>query len=204
MSDAFSFAVPPFDRLTSRQRERFSASLDIGFYPKGSTIINGSAAAETLYVILKGTVEELRDGEIVAIYGPRDSFDTKALFGTVEGKTFTAAEDVICHLASRQILIDLAQENQPFGDYYSQDIAEKLRLLSRDHANREMAALTMTPVGRTMIRTPLFVEASISVRYAAVLMKTHRVTSLLVRDGDRVGILTGTDMREAVILADCR
>lgn len=200
MLDAFSFALPPFDRLTPGQRDRLRASLDLALFPQGTVIMRGAEATECLYVVFRGLVQERQGGEPIAIYGPRDCFDSKALFGTTEANTFFAVEDTLCHLVPRHTLASLAQENPPFGDFYTQDIAERLRNLAQQTANREMAALTMARVSRAPLHPPVFVDASTSVRYAAVLMKTHRTTSVLVRDGDRVGILTGTDMREAVIL----
>ncbi|MBI1209088.1 MAG: CBS domain-containing protein [Azospirillum sp.] len=200
LETAFSFAIPPFDRLTPAQQDSLRAALDLGFYPKDATILPDRDATECLFVILSGSVVERRGANPVAYYGPRDCFDTKALFGTREPNTFIAAEDTICHLVPRAVITDLARENVPFGDFYTQDIAEKLRLLAREHGNREMAALTMTRLGRATLQAPLIVEPGCTVRSAAGLMKTHHTGSVLVRDGERVGILTGTDMREAVIL----
>ncbi|CAK0779162.1 CBS domain-containing protein [uncultured Gammaproteobacteria bacterium] len=200
LSDAFSFAIPPFDRLTPAQAEKVLASLDLGYFPKGAVVMRGAEATESLYVVLKGSVHERHENAALAIYGPRDSFDAKALFGATDANTFVAAEDTICHLVPRQTLVELARENPPFGEFYQQDITDRLRMLGRDHSNRELAALTMARIDRALVRPVVVVEGTASIRYAAVLMKTNRVTSLLVRDGDKVGIVTGSDMREAVIL----
>src|SRR5208282_4899817 len=45
-----------------------------------------------------------------------------------------------------------------------------------------------------------FIEASDSIERAAVKMSESKVKTLFVREGERVGIITGTDLSNAAIL----
>jgi len=198
----FSFDLPPFDRLTPSQREEVLAGLDLGFYPRDSVIIGGGEVADVLHVVIMGTVVERHGADLVAQYGPHDSFDLKALFDSADTHTFLAAEDTLCHLLPRALVFDLGRRNPPFGTLLARDFADRLRSLVHGHSHREMAALTMARIGATCVRPPVFVEATASLRETAVAMKQHRVNGVLVRDGERVGIVTGTDLREAAILGD--
>ncbi|WP_247894703.1 putative nucleotidyltransferase substrate binding domain-containing protein [Azospirillum argentinense] len=86
-----------------------------------------------------------------------------------------------------------------------QEFADRLSALANERSNRETAALTMARIREAYLRPPVFVEAGASLRDAAAAMKRDQASSVLVRDGDpgkggRVGILTGTDLRDLVVL----
>lgn len=216
---AFDFAVPPFDRLTPAEQARLAASLDIGLYAKDSVILKPGERADCLYVVMRGLVQERRGGEVAAVHGPHDSFGLPALFGDdtmggpdgAGGVACVAAEDSICHLVPRQALVELARDNPAFADFLYQDFGDKLRALSSERANREMAALTMARIRQAYLHPPVFVDAADSLRDAALAMKRNQASSVLVREGagregagreadGRVGILTGTDLRDLVVL----
>lgn len=208
MSDAFDFAVPPFDRLTPAEQKRLADSLDLGLYAKDSVILKPGERADCLYVVQQGLVQERRGGEVAAVHGPHDSFDLQALFGDDSSggpaRSCVAAEDTICHLVPRQILIELARDNPAFADSIYQDFGEKLRALAGERSNREMAALTMARIRQAYLHPPVFVEATASLRDAALAMKQNQASSVLVRGAGehqgRTGILTGTDLRDLVVL----
>ncbi|WP_247894704.1 cyclic nucleotide-binding domain-containing protein [Azospirillum argentinense] len=113
MSDAFDFSVPPFDRLTPEQRQRLAAALDLGVYARDGVILSRDEPADCLFVVRQGLVHERRGGEVVAVYGAHDSFDLQALFSDGQARSFVAAEDTLCDLVPRPILLELAHENAP-------------------------------------------------------------------------------------------
>ncbi|MDQ2106271.1 putative nucleotidyltransferase substrate binding domain-containing protein [Azospirillum isscasi] len=205
MSDAFDFSVPPFDRLTPEQQQRLAASLDLGVYVRDSVILNRDGAADCLFVVRQGLVHERRGGEVVAVHGAHDSFDLQALFSGGQARSFVAAEDTLCDLVPRPVLLELARENAAFGAVIQQDFADRLSALASERSNRETAALTMARIRQAYLHPPVFVEAGASLRDAAAAMKQNKASSVLVRDGDpksggRIGILTGTDLRDLVVL----
>ncbi|KAA1057877.1 putative nucleotidyltransferase substrate binding domain-containing protein [Azospirillum argentinense] len=205
MSDAFDFSVPPFDRLTPEQRQRLAAALDLGVYARDGVILSRDEPADCLFVVRQGLVHERRGGEVVAVYGAHDSFDLQALFSDGQARSFVAAEDTLCDLVPRPILLELAHENAAFGAVIQQEFADRLSALANERSNRETAALTMARIREAYLRPPVFVEAGASLRDAAAAMKRDQASSVLVRDGDpkkggRVGILTGTDLRDLVVL----
>ncbi|MBP2295637.1 putative nucleotidyltransferase substrate binding domain-containing protein [Azospirillum rugosum] len=213
---AFDFAVPPFDRLTPAEQASLAASLDLGLYAKDSVILKSGERADCLYVVMRGLVQERRGGEVAAVHGPHDSFGLQALFGddTAGGVACVAAEDTICHLVPRQALVELARDNPAFADCIYRDFGDKLRALASERSNREMAALTMARIRQAYLHPPVFVDATASLRDAALAMKRNQASSVLVREGngqeggapggpnkdERIGILTGTDLRDLVVL----
>ena len=49
---------PPFDLLDEAARQRLAARVDMGFHPRGDTIISAGTASEQVVVILKGRVHD--------------------------------------------------------------------------------------------------------------------------------------------------
>lgn len=196
---AFDFEIPPFDRLSAAERERLAASLDLGVYARDSVVLGQDETADVLFVVLEGHVHERRGGEIAAAFGPRDRFGLRALYGGRSG-SFIAAEDTICHLIPQAVLEQLGRDNPDFGAMLIQDFAQRMRDVANERFNREMAALTMARIRQAYLHPPLFVAGTASLREAATAMKAHKASSVLVQDGERTGILTGTDLRDLVVL----
>ncbi|AWK86170.1 DUF294 nucleotidyltransferase-like domain-containing protein [Azospirillum thermophilum] len=200
----FDFDLPPFDRLDAAGRERLARALDIGVYGRDEVVLPRDQAADVLFVVVQGTIQERRGGEIAAVYGPGDRFDLQALYGGGQPRSLVAVEPGLCHLIPRAVLEDLARDYPDFGEVIVQDFAQRMTALASERSNREMAALTMARIRQAYLHPPLFVEGTASLREAAAAMKTHRASSVLVRDrdaqGERVGILTGTDLRDLVVL----
>jgi CBS domain-containing protein len=84
MPNAFDATNPPFDRLTSQEVETLRAALDIAYFRPDETVIAQNAAANALFVVIKGTIEERDGNDLLALLGPKDSFDSRAL---VHGKS---------------------------------------------------------------------------------------------------------------------
>lgn len=210
MSNRFNFAIPPFDRLTPPERDKLSVGIDLAYFTKDETVLARGAVADSLHVITKGVVQERHGGDVVAVYGVGDVFAAESLFEAVPANAFIALEDTIVQLVPKPLLVDLIRANPAFGDFYFQDIGDKIRAVAQGQSSREMASLMMARIRQTYIRPPVVVDAAMSARDAAALMKQRRVGALLVRDGGggpeteagagRVGILTSTDLRDKVIL----
>jgi CBS domain-containing protein len=101
----------------------------------------------------------------------------------------------------RQTVAALMQSNPAFGAFFYQDISQKLDALATIKGNRELNSLMMARVGQAYIHPALFIDASASLYEAGCLMRDKHTNSLLVRDGDQIGIVTGMNMSKAVILS---
>ncbi|WP_247877736.1 DUF294 nucleotidyltransferase-like domain-containing protein [Azospirillum thiophilum] len=211
---AFDFGRPPFDRLTADQRAMLAGALDIALYPRDAVVLCREEPVDSLFVVLRGSVQERRGGEVAAVHGPGDRFGLQALYGRAGGKAggdadaegtaarrFVAADECVCHLIPRAALEALAADNPEFGAAILGGFAQRMRDLAVERSHREMAALTMARIRQAHLHPPLFVDAAASLREAAEAMKRNRASSVLVRGGDgRTGILTGTDLRDLVVL----
>ncbi|WP_377808367.1 DUF294 nucleotidyltransferase-like domain-containing protein [Azospirillum sp. A29] len=207
-SPDFDYGQPPFDLLTDDQRTALAGALDIALYPRDAVLLSREEPTDAMFVVLRGTVQERRGGEVAAVHGPGDRFGLQALYGAAgagaggsTARRFVAAEECACHLIPRPALEALAAENPEFGAAILGDFAQRMRDLAALRSNREMAALTMARIRQAYLHPPLFVDAAASLRDAAEAMRQNRASSVLVRGADgAAGILTGTDLRDLVVL----
>ena len=197
---AFDFTHAPFDRLTGPEMQRFRASLDVRFFREGETIIRAGEVPDAFYIVIKGAVREVDGTGVVAVHGPDDCFDTSLL---VEGKCrydLVVEEEAICYVLPVDELLDLTANNKAFAEFFYHDISLRLEALAARQTLRALQPVMLARVREAYIHPPLQIDAATSIFEAATLMKAGKATSLLVRADGRTGIVTGIDMREAVIL----
>jgi CBS domain-containing protein len=200
MPKAFDATNPPFDRLTSQEVETLRAALDISYFQPGETIIAQDTPANALYTVIKGTVEE-RDGSgLLALLGPKDSFDSRALVHGKSGHAFVAREETLCYLAPRGTTLGLIQSNPRFASFFYREISHKLDELARDEEERRYGSLMRARVAELFLHPPAFIDASDTIEAAGHLMREIDSNALLVRDGKRIGIITGMNLSKAVVL----
>ena len=66
MAQSLDILQAPFDRLTPTEAEEARAALDIGYFRPGETIIARDSAPGSLFILIKGSVEEREGDEIVS------------------------------------------------------------------------------------------------------------------------------------------
>jgi CBS domain-containing protein len=200
MALGFDAANAPFDRLTQQQAETARAALDIGYFRPHETIIGQDAAPDSLFIVIKGCIEE-RDGrELLGLRGPGDWFDSRALVQGGGSNAFVAREETLCHLLPRDLALRLINENPRFGAYFYLDISRKLDAIARDDEAQRLRPMMHTRVGELFLHPAALVDAADSIESAGHRMRGVEANAILVRDGERVGIVTGTDLWEATIL----
>lgn len=200
MAQSFDASNAPFDRLTPGEVEAVRAALDIGYFRPGETIIAQGGAAENLYVVIKGCVEE-RDGEeLVALRGPGDSFDSRALVQGGGSHAFVAREETLCNLLPREATLRLINNNDRFAAFFYREISRKLDAATRAQEAARFGPLLNARVRDLSMRPAAFVDASDSIEAASRKMHDIDADTIFVRDGTRVGILTGMTLARAAIL----
>lgn len=201
--DAFDFTVPPFDRLTAAEQSKVQAAVDIAYYRPGERIIAARDPVDTLFVVMKGLVAERKGEDIVTVYGAGDSVGAMALIHGAEANDCDAQEETLLHLLPRQLVLDLCRTNAGFERFFTYSVSERLAERANVESTRGMAAFMVARVHEAYLHPPITVPGSLGLRDAALLMKHHRATSLLVEAADgRIGVLSGSDVREAAIIRE--
>jgi CBS domain-containing protein len=198
--NAFDANNPPFDRLTSSEVETLRAALDIAYFRPGETIIAQNSSANSLFVVIKGTVEERDGNDLLALLGPKDSFDSRALVHGKSGHAFLAREETLCYVAPKGVTLGLIQSNPRFASFFYREISRKLDELARDEEERRYGSLMRARVSELFLHPPAVIDASDTIEAAGHRMREIDSNTLLVRDGERIGIITGMNLSKAVVL----
>ncbi|NVO17938.1 MAG: cyclic nucleotide-binding domain-containing protein [Rhodoplanes sp.] len=199
MPQAFDVQNPPFDRLSHDEISTLRAAIDIGYFPPGDTIIATGQRSESLHVVIKGRVEE-RDGDTIESgLGPKDTFDARSLVHGPAATSFVAAEETLCYLLPKAVVLDLIAKNPGFAAFFYSEISRKLR--SYDRRDREgVDSALRAHVRDVRYHAAIFVDGATSLHDAGQLMQDRNNNTLFVRDGERVGIVTGANLAKAFVL----
>ena len=197
---ALLMSIHPFDLLGERMIEKLMTQMDIAYYPKETVLIAPRVRAESLYIIIKGIVNETIEGELQNVYGERDSFDANSLIYGNTQSTFSVAEDLICYCLPKESFLNLLQDVEPFQNYFMQDfITKHQKLKERQHQN-ELTPFMVSRVDEIYLHTPCIVNASDSIRESLKAMMEKNAKVMLVKEGGRMGIVTDSNLRERVLL----
>jgi len=200
MPKAFDLNNPPFDRLTPNEAETLRASLDIAYFRPNEAIIAQDVLANAFYVVIKGTVEERDEAGLLALLGPKDSFDSRALVHGQGGHAFVAREETLCYVIPKTVTLKLIQTNSRFAAFFYREISQKLDELARDEETRRYGSLMHAKVAELYLHPPTFVAANDTIETAGHMMREVNSNTLFVRDGERIGIITGMSLSKAVVL----
>jgi CBS domain-containing protein len=199
---ALLMSIHPFDLLGERMIEQLMTQMDIAYYPKETVLIAPRVQAQFLCIIIKGVVNETIDDELQNVYGQQDSFDPNALIYGNTQSTFIVAEDLICYELPKESFLNLLQDVESFQNYFMQDfITKHQNLKERQHQN-ELTPFMMSRVDEIYLHTPCFVDARRPIKEALHDMASQNADVILVRDGTSIGIVTDTNLREKVLLAE--
>ncbi len=200
MSAILDATAAPFDRLSSDEVEALHKELDVAYFKPGETIIAEGASSEGLFLVIKGCVEERRENELVGLLGPKDFFDTRALVQGVGVSAFVAREETLCSVAPRGEMLRLINANPRFGAFFYHDIQSKLDALAQRNESSQIESMMRARVSDLFLLPAAVIDAVQPIVSAGRIMRDIDCNALLVRDGERTGIVTGMNLSKAVIL----
>ena len=203
MPSAFNFAASPFDCLTSVEQKLVRDSVDVAYFPEGATILDQGIAPTHLFIIIKGFVSQFDGNDVVTTYGPDDCFDGRSLVAGKVSSRFVAVEEVVAYQLAKQAVSDLIASNAMFGALLFSDLSNKLSALSQRDSQHQLQSLTMSRVDEAFLRPVHYVDFSTDILEVVKLFRTHRSSSVIVRDTattpPRLGIFTATALQRAIL-----
>lgn len=200
MPQTFDSHNPPFDRLSHQEIEELRATLDIGYFRPGETIIDRGKPSEHLHVIIKGSVEE-RDGEeLEAVLGAKESFDARALVHGAAGASFVAAEETLCYFAPKALVLNLIRRNAGFAAFFYSELSHKLASLRRAQETEGVDSVLRARIRDARLHPAVFIDGEESIAAAGAAMRDNDTNGLYVRAGPRIGVITGMNLSKAVVL----
>ena len=191
---------PPFDALPGEELDQLPRQLEIRYLRRGNAFPPAGAEDGFLYIVRSGAIE-LRDDQ----GGLCEKLDEGALYaadcqlvdltGSCAG---SAAEDALLYLLPCQRLEALRRRAPAFDRHFSDSVRERLKhALERQRGSEPHQAGYMTlEVSDLVKKAPVTVETASTIRDAARLMTSQRVSSVMVmEDGRLVGLVTDRDVR---------
>lgn len=195
-------SIHPFDLLSERAQERLIEQMDIAYYPKETVLITPSVEAVSLYIIIKGSVNEYIDDELHNVYGEMDSFDANALIYAKTTSQFIVEEDVICYELPKEHFQNLIQDHEAFQSYFLEDFISKHQKLKQHQQQNDLTPFMVARIDEIYLHEPCIVSSSVSIKDAVIAMKELRTSvGVIERDGE-YGIVTDTNLRNKVIIGD--
>ena len=193
--------ITPFDRLPAETLARVAEAVDVLFFRRDQTVLTEQEAPDSLYVLTQGSVQVLAGGEVIARYGPEDCFDLEALLRRRSPGRIVAREDTVCLALPRAEFLYLLAECPEFADPLFAELAGRTAGSRPVDTHGELAGFMIAKIGDAYVHPPLQVTAASSIHEAARAMRDNRATSLLVvREDGEIGICSGTDLRNAVVI----
>jgi CBS domain-containing protein len=198
----FLSRYPPFDSLDERRLARVVASVEIEHFAPGTVILEQAGApADHLYVVRKGVVDIVDDGQVIDQAVEGELFGMWSMLGRVAPTaTVRAAEDTLCYLIGAGV----AGEVLETGAGVAFVASTVRRRIARTVSTRAegLDPTRYRAIGTLVRRPPVTCPPETPVAEAAASMARERVSSLLVPGPDgRTGILTDRDLRTRVVAA---
>ena len=203
---------PPFDHLSDNQLEYASANIYVAFSKSGSELKLESTAPESppvgMVIVRSGSLE-VRDDEGVLI--DRLSSGDYLVPSVLNSNTDKVArvhvlEDCLYYELADSAFQSLSASSKEMAALSETDKSRSARSVYTDddwsykaEASREGICLGQC-VKDTMSNVIIFASPETTIREAAQLMKQHHISSLLIKDDQRlVGIVTDRDFRIRVL-----
>ncbi len=211
MSDTFTVDSLPFSFLTEEEKTLLQSHVQHKVYQPTERLISAGEASQGLFVIQQGRVAEVecnsQPGEDLVQqqaafmhYQAGEYFGSWSVFNGKAIHNFVAVEVTECHLIPTKILLELIDSNALFADYFHQSLTAKREIIAQHGPSQDMAEFMLARIADSTIREPLIVEEGTSIEQATRLMREHKADCLLAKRGNRYGMVTGTDLLDAVIL----
>ncbi|WP_445396621.1 DUF294 nucleotidyltransferase-like domain-containing protein [Zobellella sp. An-6] len=199
MQDQFNFDHPPFDTLTAEQRQDVLDQTDIAYFDRGETILHPGQLIDSLYIILKGVVEErhAERGEIYAHYTTDDLFDIRGQFDGECRHSYVALEETLCFVLPTQAFLTLMTDNPDFAAWFQRDLQGRQRVAS---SQKNLSEFILTRIDNGNIQPAMVIDGQTSLYQATLLLKSHHLESLIVTHDGSFGMLTGTDLLYGAVL----
>ncbi|MEZ5778934.1 MAG: DUF294 nucleotidyltransferase-like domain-containing protein [Paracoccaceae bacterium] len=189
----FLGTVHPYDTLPQDELARVAGSFSRRHLAEGAEVYAFGEPLAGLFLIEAGGIEILdRNGALVSLLGPRNSFGERGLM-----RDGTAATSARTTEDSRLLMLPVAELRRLIADHPAFE-----RFFNRARAAEARAVeLTARRVSELMAKKPIVCAPTATIADAARIMRDARVSSLGVTEGDNrlVGIVTTRDLSNKVL-----
>jgi CBS domain-containing protein len=200
------FTHPPLTLLDDQGRAWVEKGVDLSYYDQGTIILDAGQPGEFVFIIHKGEVAELDitlqgDQARIGHYTGGDLFGAISIINGTSRYRFQAEQESLCYLLPKALFERLCEHYPAFAEFFRQRLASKSRLLAeRRSANGvSMAGFMLARIAECM-RAPVILDETTTLAQAAAALNDSHADSLLIRAAGRFGMITKTDLLNALVL----
>ncbi|QOR37826.1 cyclic nucleotide-binding/CBS domain-containing protein [Billgrantia diversa] len=199
---------PPFSFLSEEGRDRVRNGIDLAYFDRDEIILETGQPGEYVFLIHKGEVAELDTTlpgarERIGHYTAGDLFGAISILNGKSRYRFRAEQECLCYLMPKALFLQLCDDYPAFAEFFRQTLAHKARLLTEQRAEGgvTMAGFMLAKVSECM-RPPLCMGAETTIAEAVARLHESHADSLLVEGDSGAGMVTKTDLLEALVLQE--
>ena len=200
MPHSFNFAASPFDCLNADEQRLVQARAERVQFAAGSVVLDAGDVPTHLFTLVRGHVTQTEGDEVLATYGPDDSFDGRALVAGRVASRFTTDSKVQAWQLAHATVQELIARNSTFGALLLSGIGDKLGALAHRAEQHERQSLTLARVEEAYLRPAHTVDTALDVVSVVELFQAQHTTSVLVSGmAGGLGIFTSTTLQRAIL-----
>ncbi len=167
------------------------------FAPGAYILTQDGPPSHYLYLIYKGSIREVHDGQVIQVMEQGDVFGYPSMLNKKAcAFDVVAEEDTLIYGIKEEVFHELV-DNRDFSEFFLKRLSERLHRAFRG----KTPPLTVdfhTPAGDLIVRPPVMVTPDNTVAEAAEVMKKEWADAALVAD-EPVGIITDRDFLVRVL-----
>ena len=205
----------PFDAMRAADLAHLAGGLKLRYFAKDSVILSPeSGRISSLFIIQRGAVQA-DEPSMVSLHTMAATLTDGEVFpvGALIAKRpttlrYKALKDTFCYVLDEARFADVMARSPEFHAFCTRRLAALLAASTRGtreaYSNRAADELTMASPLRNAIRhSPVTLPETASVRQVLELMKSRRIGSIVLTEGEGrpSGIFTQTDVLNRVALA---
>jgi len=199
MSSNFDFDVAPFDLLSAAQQEMVRSTAELVRFAAGDLILTPEVEPVHAYLLMSGSVRRQAGMLAEATYGPGTLFGARAVLAGRATSVSLAQGEVQAWRIPKSTLQALLVESPAFCAAVFGEIAHRVSQQEARAEQREFLSLMMARVRDAYVRKPFYLDGALDLVSACAAMSEAGQSNALVRDGERVGMFTTTDLRDALL-----
>ncbi|HMO46442.1 MAG TPA: putative nucleotidyltransferase substrate binding domain-containing protein [Rubrivivax sp.] len=199
MSASFDFEVPPFDTLNAAQQALLRATAGLVHFAAGDPVLTPQMEATHAYLLVQGHVRREAGLLPEASWGPGTLFGARAVLAARASSSSLALDEVTAWQIPKATLQSLLSANPAFCAAVFGEVARRLSQQEARGEQREFLSLMMARVRDAYVRKPFYVDGALDLVGVCALMHEAGQSNALVRDGERIGMFTTTDLRDALL-----
>ncbi|MDH4572074.1 putative nucleotidyltransferase substrate binding domain-containing protein [Salinicola acroporae] len=196
----------PFTLLDDRGRERVARGADMAYFDSDEVVLEAGQPGEFVFIIHKGEIAEFDphapvSHSRIAHYTAGDLFGAISILNGTSRYRFKAEQESLCYVIPKALFERLCDDYPAFADFFRHGLVQKTRLLAerRIESGVNMVGFMLARISECM-RAPVIVEAVTTIGAAVARLNESHADSLLVGEGRRFGVVTKTDLLNALVM----